>query len=352
MSENEKLEALEDLFGCYFHTDWVLEYDYDTRNAISDFLKSDTEIIKTTYEELTWLLDRNLSNDELQEAFNRHVEENLFWFNGKANEFLRDIQELLADHLGISIVSREPEKAPSARAAKPPLETGYNKNKIGSDKSNARDSNSAHSASNISNFSIEEAVKNTLRALGVGVLLYPVIGFGGCLVRIVAQGSPPNPMAQPQASDAWLYFPLKSWTTEALIIPLLIVAIKFFTGLLRFNQGNSVFLIILSLFGTIGLIYAGCGSLLNFSKTSIPTAQTENKYNQAGIVGTLREVNTLNLNMRSGPGENYSVIATFPKKSRIVSYGETKNIDGALWTQASTPDGKIRGWVNRKFLSP
>lgn len=67
--------------------------------------------------------------------------------------------------------------------------------------------------------------------------------------------------------------------------------------------------------------------------------------------GKMREVNTTNLNMRSGPGNGYSVVATFPKKTRIVSFGETKTVNGELWTQASTPDGQTNGWVNLKYLS-
>jgi SH3-like domain-containing protein len=76
-----------------------------------------------------------------------------------------------------------------------------------------------------------------------------------------------------------------------------------------------------------------------------PTPQTR-------TIETIREVNTINLNMRSGPGNGYSVVATFPKKTKIVSYVETKRVNGELWTQASTPDRQTKGWVNLKYLSP
>ncbi|HEX8096490.1 MAG TPA: SH3 domain-containing protein, partial [Pyrinomonadaceae bacterium] len=196
-----------------------------------------------------------------------------------------------------------------------------------------------------------EVFKNTLRALLIGVFLYPVIGLGGCITRLIVQGSPPNPMTQTQAHDTWLYSPLKAWTTEAIVIPLLIVAITFFVGLIKLNQISPVVKVLLLLLGVAAAIYSG-GALINSVRRTRTAAAPVNNSSQAGVVGTMREVNTTNLNMRSGPGANYPVVATFPKKARIVSYGETRNVDGELWTQAATPDGRIRGWVNRKFLSP
>jgi hypothetical protein len=193
--------------------------------------------------------------------------------------------------------------------------------------------------------------KNTGRALLTGIVLYPVIGLGGCITRIVAQGPPPNPMTQTQAHDVWLHSPLQSWTTEAIIIPLLITAITFFISLIKIRQANPVLTVSLFLLGIGTTIYVGSGltSLIRKDTTATPTV---NNSSQAGIIGTMREVNTINLNMRSGPGATYPVVATFPRKARIVSYGETRNVDSELWTQASTPDGQTRGWVNRKYLSP
>ena len=198
---------------------------------------------------------------------------------------------------------------------------------------------------------VGEVLKNTLRALGIGILLYAVIGVGGCITRIAVKGTPPNPLSQTQAHDAWFSSVLKSWTTEAIIIPLLIVALTFFISLIKTRQANPVLTIILFLSGLVGVIYVGSG-LINFIRTDTAATPVINDSSQTRTVGTMREVNTINLNMRSGAGANYSVVATFPKKSRIVSYGETRNVNGELWTQASTPDGKTRGWVNRKFLSP
>lgn len=101
-NENGKLEILETLFGAYFHYDWVDEYDSDSRNAMKDFYKGYPHRLERAYEELTWLLNKNLNDKDLQQAFDKYVGDNLFYFNGKANEFLRDIQAQLANHLGIA----------------------------------------------------------------------------------------------------------------------------------------------------------------------------------------------------------------------------------------------------------
>jgi uncharacterized protein YraI len=66
----------------------------------------------------------------------------------------------------------------------------------------------------------------------------------------------------------------------------------------------------------------------------------------------MREVRAIQLNMRSGPGKQYSVIKVFTQNERIITIGEPQNTDGELWIQASTPDGQSRGWVTRKFLYP
>jgi len=100
------------------------------------------------------------------------------------------------------------------------------------------------------------------------------------------------------------------------------------------------------------LFWIGSGILSFIGNLATRRTQPANPPTQNRIVGTMREVNTINLNMRSGPGANYPVVATFSQRTRIVSYGETRTVDGQLWTQASTPDGQIRGWVNRRYLSP
>ena len=82
------------------------------------------------------------------------------------------------------------------------------------------------------------------------------------------------------------------------------------------------------------------------------SAQREQVPTQNQTIGTMRQVKAKQLNMRSGPGKQYSVVRVFTQNERIVTIGEPQNIGGELWIQASTPDGQTRGWITRKFLYP
>lgn len=70
------------------------------------------------------------------------------------------------------------------------------------------------------------------------------------------------------------------------------------------------------------------------------------------IIGTMRETNTIKLNMRSGPGASYPVVKTFVQGERIVSIGQPQDVSGEVWIRAATPDGQVMGWVNRKYIRP
>jgi hypothetical protein len=118
-------------------------------------------------------------------------------------------------------------------------------------------------------------------------------------------------------------------------------------GLAVSGLSLGVIVLLLSSLWLMPMLWNALPSLPARNQTNDVTQQ-----NKGQTIGTMREVNTINLNMRSGPGTNYPVVDTFPKGSRIVSYGETRMVEGQLWTQASTPNGQIRGWVNRKHLSP
>lgn len=302
---------------------------------------------------------------------NKLMHEDGYRFNDIESDFLKKcdevIKHLTSQQIRSTAYYSAPHDAPrpietiprysseSVRVMPKTPTTDFYKNSYSASSSSSYSSSGSSSEGRSASYSswsdVGELFKNTMRVLLVGILLYPVIGLGGCITRLLAQGSPPNPVTQTQAHDAWLNSPLKAWTTEALIIPLLIVGITFFVGLIKLNHINPVLKIVLFLLGLIPTIYIGSG-LISSIRRGTPVTPAVNNPTQTGIVGTMREVNTINLNMRSGPGPNYSVVATFPKHSRIVSYGETRNVDGELWTQASTPDGQTRGWVKRKFLSP
>lgn len=308
---------------------------------------------------------------------NKLMHEDGYRFDGSENEFLRKCDEVIA-HLKDqqartktytapryvpkpveTIPHRQPEPVQATRQSSTTAykndysaSSGSGYSSSGSPSQSYLGSTSRPGASaNSSESNIGKVLKNTLQAALIGVFLYPVIGLGGCITRIVAQGPPPDPMRQTQAHDVWLNSPVKSWTTEALIIPLLIIAITYFVGLIKTYRAEPVPTIILFLLGIVAAIFIGSRFTSLIGRDTSP-APVVNNSGQTGTVGTMREVNTIKLNMRSGPGSNYPVVATFPNKSRIVSYGETRNINGELWTQASTPDGQTRGWVNRKFLSP
>ena len=98
----------------------------------------------------------------------------------------------------------------------------------------------------------------------------------------------------------------------------------------------------------IGGIYFGLGWISSQMNNERGESNSTGRNN---TVGTLKRVNTINLNMRSGPGEEYPIVKVFPQDSRIVSYGETRQVGKTTWTQASTDNGQIRGWVNSKYLS-
>lgn len=72
-----------------------------------------------------------------------------------------------------------------------------------------------------------DAAQRSASKIKNGILLaivaYPVVGVGGCLVRLVAQGAPPDPVRQTAAHDAWLNFPMHSFTFEAILVPILII---------------------------------------------------------------------------------------------------------------------------------
>lgn len=67
-------------------------------------------------------------------------------------------------------------------------------------------------------------------------------------------------------------------------------------------------------------------------------------------IGGLALVNPISdtLNMRSGPGLNFNVVAELPDDMRVELIGEPQDADGYRWWQARTPDG-IEGWIVEKI---
>jgi len=89
----------------------------------------------------------------------------------------------------------------------------------------------------------EDATKAAMSNIGWSifgaVILYPVVGVGGCIVRIAASGPPPDPMRQTAAHDAWLSSPLSSFTLEAILIPVLVVAITIVSSIVKITGAGN-----------------------------------------------------------------------------------------------------------------
>src|SRR6185503_3596249 len=62
--------------------------------------------------------------------------------------------------------------------------------------------------SRISGISVNDLFSRVGKSIGIALCLYPVIGLGGCVTRLVIGGTPPHPMYQPQSHDQWLNYPV------------------------------------------------------------------------------------------------------------------------------------------------
>lgn len=64
---------------------------------------------------------------------------------------------------------------------------------------------------------------------------------------------------------------------------------------------------------------------------------------------TVYYVSTKNLNVRSGPGQEYSVITKLSQGSPVHSFEKKESKDGGSWVRIRTSSSE--GWVNKKLLS-
>jgi uncharacterized protein YgiM (DUF1202 family) len=60
-------------------------------------------------------------------------------------------------------------------------------------------------------------------------------------------------------------------------------------------------------------------------------------------------VNTLYLNVRSGPGTNYGRITKLSQGTIVNCYERTQSSDGGIWVKIHV--GSVEGWVNQKLLT-
>lgn len=60
-------------------------------------------------------------------------------------------------------------------------------------------------------------------------------------------------------------------------------------------------------------------------------------------------VNTINLNLRTGPGTNYASIRWLPEGTKVTYLNQSQVIEGSTWTKVRVDSQE--GWVNQKHLS-
>jgi len=59
-------------------------------------------------------------------------------------------------------------------------------------------------------------------------------------------------------------------------------------------------------------------------------------------------INTANLNLRSSPGADQSIVTVLPNGTQVELLGESQNVDGSVWIKVSA--NGYTGWVNQKYL--
>jgi SH3 domain-containing protein len=203
----------------------------------------------------------------------------------------------------------------------------------------ASTSNAFSQNSSVSADAIRKTFKRTAQALLAGILLYPVIGLGGCLTRIVVQGTPPHPYDP--AHEQWLTGPMRSWSTEAIYIPLVIVAITFLVSLAQLNKRNVALKVLTIVLGAVSVIYVGRNLFSSLDYRFPGTTEARN-------VRTARVVPDKDLNLRSGAGKQYSRLMTIPRNTEVIVLGETQYVENELWVKVRV--GSTEGWVHKSFL--
>lgn len=99
------------------------------------------------------------------------------------------------------------------------------------------------------------------------------------------------------------------------------------------------------------LVLLGVGLVLLFViSLCVQTGKRNVNRNTANVAQTYRTgyVNTINLNLRSGPGSNYSVITILPQNTQIIYLNQSQNNDGTVWVKVRA--GSQEGWASQKYL--
>jgi uncharacterized protein YgiM (DUF1202 family) len=97
--------------------------------------------------------------------------------------------------------------------------------------------------------------------------------------------------------------------------------------------------------GTTG--YLAGSYLQRIAATAVPTRTGTST---ATVVGVTWRYTTQNLNLRSGPGTSYRIVATIPKGTRVNITGAPRRISGVDWYPIII-NGIGSGWMSGAYLT-
>lgn len=303
---NKKLFKIRSLLR-RFHQDWG--YDYENwQEAVDDYLSyKSKKDIRQANEELNWLISQPFSDAEFGQILFREL-----WcdyYPGEGNSYrqwLVEIEYILSKSL------EEAEQVDNkSNPADKNTESHYKQNPSNDGKPNS-----------VSYFEDNPTISfnDVFLYLLAGVISYPIVGFGGCVTRIVLQGSPPHPYDS--AHESWLNSPIKSWTTEAIYISVAIVITFFAIHFLKKQFQDRATVIILLAFGVFGIMYlANNVNFRNFKffsrQNSGQSSNYENRNRQNIIRAVIDTKDDSGLNIRLNKSLRSQSVIFAPEGSEV-----------------------------------
>jgi uncharacterized protein YraI len=115
------------------------------------------------------------------------------------------------------------------------------------------------------------------------------------------------------------------------------------TGAGVVSGGNTFYPVIIS--GTSG--YMAGAYLQRVTATAVPT---RTRTPTATVVGITVRYTTHDVNMRTGPGTSYGIVATIPKGTRLNITGAPRRVSGVDWYPVVI-NGIGSGWMSGAFLT-
>jgi hypothetical protein len=304
---NKDLFKIRSLLRRY-HQDW--DYDYQTWQEVFNEYIADSPIedIKKAHEELNWLLAQNFSEEQLSQILFREL-----WCdyypgdNITYTSWLFEIEEKLSDFLRKSVEVNTNQSVKDK------------KTKISSSQNGEKNS----SKTSLSFFEAHPKIKlnEIFLYLFTGLWLYPVVGLGGCVTRIIIQGSPPHPYDS--AHESWLNSPVKSWTTEAIYIPIAVIIACLLSHLFLHKYQDLVIVIVLLIFVIFGILYLSEGGEFGDFKffdrsNSRQSSDNNSKRRKNSIRATVDTRNNSGLDIRVSKNLNSQSVIFAPEGSEVI----------------------------------